>query len=128
MTLEQLELRSQIHHVFAASLRAALAGLWNRSLTDSEILTVDSSTLCCSFMDLEALEARLTHTGTVGMAYETFCYLVRSVAEGRADVVRSLAGLAAKLDISVDAPAHGNLLTFEDELLQRLRRRILPLR
>lgn len=123
MSLEQLERRSQIHHVFAASLRAALARLWNRSLTDSEVVTVDSSTICCSFMSLEALEARLTHAATVAIADETFGYLVKNVAEGRADVVRAMTGFAAQFGVKVDAPADGNLLAFEDEILEHARRR-----
>lgn len=108
---------------YALSLTNHFVRLWARSLTDAERATVDSCTICCTFMRLEHLEARLASASasasTASVADEIFGYLAADVAQSRTRVVRAMTTFAVGAGVPMADLGSENLLAFELELLKR---------
>lgn len=121
MNFEQYERRARIHQAYALSLTNHFVRLWARSLTDAERATVDSCTICCTFMRLEHLEARLASASasTASVADEIFGYLAADVAQSRTKVVRAMTTFAVGAGVPMADLDSENLLAFELELLKR---------
>ena len=119
MNFEQYERRARIHQAYALSLTNHFVRLWARSLTDAERATVDSCTICCTFMRLEHLEARLASARTASVADEIFGYLAADVAQSRTKVVRAMTTFAVGAGVPMADLGSENLLAFELELLKR---------
>ena len=123
MNFEQYERRARIHQAYAQSLTDHFGRLWARSLTDAERATIDSGTICCTFMRLELLESRLASTSTASVADEVFGYVAADVAQSRTEVVRAMTTFAVGAGVPMADLDSENLLTFELELLERHKER-----
>lgn len=119
MSMNRADLQRLVdtHRSYSAMLQDHLARLWQRSLTEQESNTVQSATLCCSFMSLESIERTLSLATSSENATEEFQFLrsevlastdfVFQAVEHRLSGQRGLAGHTA----------FPNLLAWEEALL-----------
>lgn len=98
-------------------LQDHFARLWQRNLTEQESNTVQSATLCCSFMSLESSERTLSLATSSEKATEEFQFLQSEVLVNADLVVQAVERrLSGKRGLTSHT-AFPNLLAWEEALL-----------
>jgi len=120
MSESELGRKFKVHQVYAEALQAHLTRLWGRDLTDVERNVVQSSTLCCSFMSLEASDRSLHFAKSKEDAMTEYEYLQTEVAKYSDEVVKEIQsrwGNRGDFPVRADYP---NLLAWEAAVHARL--------
>jgi hypothetical protein len=101
-------------------LQEHLVRLWGRSLSEEESNIVQSTTLCCSYMSLEASDRGLSSASSSEQATEEFEFMKSHVGRNSdavaAEIQQALSGLHAAKQRS----AFPNLLAWEEALLAQI--------
>lgn len=120
MKKSDLQRKAEIHRAYSNVLQAHLVRLWGRNLSEEERNTVQSATLCCSYMGLESSERRLSHAMSSEQATEEFGFLKSEVHRRSeavaAEITRRLRGGRA----ATQRAAFPNLLAWEEALLAQV--------
>lgn len=117
MNRADLQRLVETHRSYSAMLQDHLARLWQRSLTEQESNTVQSATLCCSFMSLESSERTLSLASSSEKATEEFRFLQAEVLANAELVVQAVEHRLSERRGLTSHTAFPNLLAWEEALL-----------
>ena len=117
MNIADLQRLVDTHRSYSTMLQDHLARLWQRSLTEQESNTVQSATLCCSFMSLESSERTLSLATFSDKATEEFLFLQSEVLANADFVVRAVEQRLSGRRGLTSHTAFPSLLAWEEALL-----------
>ena len=117
MDIRILERNTDIHRAIADSFKTSFNRAWQRPLTPVEVSTIESATLCLTFMRLELVGIDLDRSETVEAANEVYEFLAKEVAVSLNNALRAFEEMATEVGLPLPAKPHANLLVLEELLL-----------
>jgi len=117
MDILHLERSTKLHRVFAEIFKQNFARALGRLLTQTEIDTLESSTLCFSLMRLEMVERRSQLFRTPLEAEELYRFLQVGVQAHCHELRCEFEAAASELGVATQPTADGSLLVLEERLL-----------
>ncbi|HEX7690437.1 MAG TPA: hypothetical protein VF453_22205 [Burkholderiaceae bacterium] len=82
---------------------------------------VGTATMCCSFIGLETLDNKLTHSTVASVADDEYGHLKDAVLRSRPEVLRAMEQVAAQLGVVLKEAGSDDLLAIERRLIEDAR-------
>ena len=121
LNVSQLEKRVTLHRVFAESFKKQLARLLGDELRPEDLIGIGDSTLCLSFMMLEAVERRLTTCLLESEARQELKFLLDSVEKNGHALLEALNNAALGAGFSQEYREDKGFLEYEEMILQKMK-------
>lgn len=120
MKKSDLQQKLDAHRAYSKVLQEHLVRLWERSLSEEEKNVVQSSTLCLSYMGLEASDRALSFATSSQQATEEYESLKAEVDRNSDAVVAEVQRRLFMLPAARQHSAYANLLAWEEGLLAQM--------